>query len=64
MEKVYTPRSLENIISWGVQSILDPLEEVVDLESIVYNHWRHPIVKRTQNRRRFDVDNVVICTME
>jgi hypothetical protein len=31
MEQVITPRSLENVISWGDQPMHDPLEEVIDL---------------------------------
>jgi hypothetical protein len=37
MEQLYTPGSLENILSWGDQPIPDPLEVVAYLESIAYN---------------------------
>jgi hypothetical protein len=34
MEQVYTHGSLENIFSWGYQSIQEPLEEMKDIDSI------------------------------
>jgi hypothetical protein len=37
MEQLYTPRSLENIFSSGDQLILNPLEEVANLELASYS---------------------------
>jgi hypothetical protein len=48
----------------GNQPIPDPLEEVVDLESIAYNRHKQAIVKRTRKRKQVDVDSVILCTTE
>jgi hypothetical protein len=37
---------------------------VEDLELIVYNKRKQTIVKQTQQRRRIDLDNTIICTIE
>jgi hypothetical protein len=48
----------------GILSYSKSLEEVANLESIAYNQCKQAIVKRTQKRKRVDVDNVIICTTE
>lgn len=64
MEKFHTIGSLEFFLAWGDQPILELLEEIVDLESIVYNRRRQAIVNKTHKGRRVDVDSVVLCTTE
>jgi len=51
MEQVVTPSILENILSQGEQDIIDPVEDVANLELIDYSKRRQAILKQTQNRK-------------
>jgi hypothetical protein len=46
-EKVIRPCKLENVLSRGDTSIVDPLDDVVNLELIAYNKRKKSIVKQT-----------------
>jgi hypothetical protein len=59
MEHFHTPGSLENILSWGDQPIPEPLDEVVDVESIVYDRKRQSLVRRTQRKRKMTIGDML-----
>jgi hypothetical protein len=45
MQQIDTHGSLGNNLSLGDQNILNPIEDVADLELVEYNKSRHTIVK-------------------
>jgi hypothetical protein len=53
-----------NMLAWGDQPILEPLDEVDDIESIAYDRKRQMLVKRTQRKRKLTLDNTMILTSE
>jgi hypothetical protein len=61
MDQVHTPSSLENVLSWAYHPILEPLEEVTDLESIAYNCRKQAIINRTQKINIVNVDSSILC---
>jgi hypothetical protein len=62
VEQFHTLGSFQNVLAWGDRKILEPIEEVADLESIAYNRQRKAIVRRTHKRKMVDVDSVVVYT--
>jgi len=64
MEQFHTLGSLENILSYGDQLIPEQLDEVFDVESIVYEKKRQSIVIRTQRKNKIIVDSAMLCTSE
>jgi hypothetical protein len=64
MEHFYTSGSLGNTLSWGDQQILEPVDEVVDVQAISYDKKRKAIMKRTVKRRRSNLDNTLFVTTE
>jgi len=52
------------MISWGDQPIMEHVYEVVDVQEIYYDKKRKVVVRRTKNKRRLTLDNVVIISME
>jgi hypothetical protein len=63
MEQVITPGIVENILSWVDQPILDPLEDVSDLEMIDYNRERK-YCQADPKRKKEDLDTTILCTIE
>jgi hypothetical protein len=53
-----------NMLAWGDQPIPEPLDEVVDIESISYDRKRQLLVKRTQRKRKLTLDSTMIMTSE
>jgi hypothetical protein len=64
VEQFHTPGSFHNSLAWGDRNIPEPIEELDDLKSIAYNWLRKVIVRRMQERKRVDVDNFLIYTIE
>jgi hypothetical protein len=64
LEHFHTPGSLGNILSWGDQQILEPIDEVVDVQAIAYDRKRQVVVKRTSKKRRLTLDSAVMITTE
>jgi hypothetical protein len=64
MEHFYTVGSLGSTLSWGDQQILEPVDEVVDVQAISYDKKRKAVMKRTVKRRRFTLDNTLFVTTE
>jgi hypothetical protein len=64
LEQIYTVGSQENTLTWGEQSILEPIDEVVNIQSIAYDRKRKSIMKRTTEKRSFTVDSLILITIE
>ena len=52
------------MLSWGDQPILEPLDEVVNVQAISYDRKRQLILKRTRKKWILTSDNVLMITME
>jgi hypothetical protein len=50
LEQIYTIRSLENMLTWGYQQIPEPVDKVVDIQAISYDHKRKSIIKEPPRR--------------
>jgi hypothetical protein len=64
LEQIYTIGSLGNTLTWGEQQILEPIDEVSDIQAITYDQKRKDIIKRTTKKRRLMLDNSIIITTE
>jgi hypothetical protein len=53
------------MLTWGDQQIPEPMDEVVDIHSILYDRKRKEIMKRTTKKRRITLDlSIIITTKE
>jgi hypothetical protein len=43
LEQIYTIRSLGNMLTWGDQQILEPMDEVADIHVITYE-WKRKVI--------------------
>jgi hypothetical protein len=64
LEKIYMAGSLGNTLTWGDQQILEPMDEVVDIQVISYDRKRKSIMRRTTKKRRLTLDSVILITIE
>jgi len=64
LEKIYTIRSLGNILTWGDQQIPKPMDEVADIHAISYDRKMKDIMKRTTQRRRITLGHSILISME
>jgi len=64
IENFHTPGSMGNILAWDDQPILEPLDDVADIESIAYDRKMHLLVKITQRKMKLTLDSIVIMTSE
>jgi hypothetical protein len=56
--------TLGNTLTWGEKQIPEPLDEVVDIQSIAYDRKRKDIMKRTTNKRRLTLDSSILITIK
>jgi hypothetical protein len=64
LEHFHTPSSLGKALSWGNQPILESVDEVSDVQAIIYERKIHLFMKRTRNKRRITLDSAVMITTE
>jgi hypothetical protein len=64
LEQIYTIESLGNMLTWGDQKILEPMDEVADIHAITYDQKRKYIIQRTPNKRRITLDRSILITTE
>jgi len=64
IEHLYTARSLGNTLSWGDQKILEPVDEVVNIQEISYNRKRKVLMRRTFKKRKLTLDSTFFITTE
>jgi hypothetical protein len=64
LEQIYTVESQGNTLTWGEQPILEPVDEVIDIQAITYDRKRKSIMKRTNKKRRLMVDSSILITKE
>jgi hypothetical protein len=64
LEQIYTIESLRNMLTWGDQQILEPMDEVTNIHAITYDHKRKAIVQRTTKKRRITLDHSILITTE
>jgi hypothetical protein len=64
MEHFYTSGSLGNILSWGDQQILEPIDEVFDVQDISYDNKIKAVMKRHVKRRSFTLDSTMFVTTD
>jgi hypothetical protein len=64
LEQIYIVGSLGNMLTCGDQKILEPVDEVVDIQAISYDWKRKSIVKRTTKKRRLTMDHSILITIE
>jgi hypothetical protein len=64
LEQVHTVESLGNTLTWGEQQIPEPVDEVVDIQSIAYEQKRKAIMKRTTKKRMITLDSSILITTE
>jgi hypothetical protein len=51
-------------LSWGDQQILEPVDEIADMQAISYDRKRKSMMKRTVKKRKLTLDNTLFITME
>jgi hypothetical protein len=64
LEQIYTIGSLGNMLTWGDQQILEPVDEVADIHAIAYDWKRKFIMQRTTKKRRITLDHSILITTE
>jgi hypothetical protein len=62
LEQIYIVGSLGNMLTWGDQQIVEPVDEVVDIQAISYDRKRKSIMKRTTKKRRLTLDRSILIT--
>jgi hypothetical protein len=53
-----------NTLTWGEHQIPEPMDEVIDIQSITYDRKMKAIMKRTTKKRRLTLDNSILITIE
>jgi hypothetical protein len=64
MENFHTLGRIGNILSRGDQQILEPVDEVENVQAIAYDRKRQVVVKRKSRKRKLTLDSVVVVTIE
>jgi hypothetical protein len=62
LEQIHTVESLGNTLTWGEQQIPEHVDEVVDIQAIVYDRKRKSIMKRITKKRRLTLDSSILTT--
>jgi hypothetical protein len=62
MEQFYTLGSLGNSLSRRNQLILEPLDKVADVESIMHDNKRQSLIRIMQRKINMIVDSFVLLT--
>jgi hypothetical protein len=52
------------MLAWGDKKIPEPLDEVVDIEAITYDKKIQVSVRRTSRKRKLNLDNTMVMTVE
>jgi hypothetical protein len=63
MEHLYMTGSLGNILSWGDQQILEPVDEVVDIHDISYDRKRKVVMKIKFRKINLTLDRTLFITI-
>jgi hypothetical protein len=64
LEQIHTGGILGNTLTWGEKQILEPIDEVTDIQVISYDRKRKNIMKRTTKKRRLTLDKSILITTE
>jgi hypothetical protein len=52
------------MLTWGDQQILEPMDEVADIQAIFYDQKRKYIMNRTTKKRRITLYHSILITTE
>jgi hypothetical protein len=64
MEHLYMERILGNTLSWGDQPILEPVDEVINIQEISYDGKRKDAMRRTIKKMNLMLDRTLFITIE
>jgi hypothetical protein len=64
LEQIYTIGSLGNILTWGDQQILEPVDKFANIHAISYDWKRKAIVYRTTNKSMITLDLSILIKIE
>jgi hypothetical protein len=64
IEHLYTAGSLGNTLTRGDQQILELVDEIIDIQVIVYDRKRKVVMRRTTKKRRLTLDTTLLITIE
>jgi hypothetical protein len=64
IEKFHIPGCLRNILSWGDQLVPQPIDEVVNLDSLAYDRKLKSIIRRMRWKINLIVYSGILCTFE
>jgi hypothetical protein len=62
LQQIYTVESMGNMLTWGEQQILEPMDEFTNIQAISYDRKMKSIMKITTKKRRLTLDHSILIT--